>query len=171
MQPSSSTTATSFSFSIWPSEPRLNTDADTGGATGGGTTERRERISRWRAKRDTAQQWEAEHVRNVRPLRLRPPSQQQQQPLAGNGEAQQTPLDATEPEARLAPHHFDPYGWAALLWLGGLALDHNAYHLMPYFWAVVALAGIVFKHGPHYLFTSGVVVAIGYFLFQTYSSP
>ena len=42
---------------------------------------------------------------------------------------------------------------------------------MPYFWAVVALAGIVFKHGPHYLFTSGVVVAIGYFLFQTYSSP
>lgn len=52
--------------------------------------------------------------------------------------------------------------------IGGLALDHNAYHLMPYFWAVVALVGTVLKHGPHYLFTSGVVVAIGYLLFQTY---
>lgn len=165
MQPSSTTTATPFSFSIWPSEPRPNADADASGATGGDTG-RGERISRWRAKRAASEQWEAENVRNVRPLRLRPPSQQQ--PLAGSGEAQQTATDATEPQTRLTPHDFDPYGWAAILWLGGLALDHNAYHLMPYFWAVVALVGIVFKHGPHYLFTSGVVVAIGYFLFQIY---
>lgn len=165
MQP---TVTPTFSFSIWPTEPRPNANADASGTTGGGTAERPTRGARWRAKRATSEQWEAEHVRNVRPLRLRPPSQQQQQPLAGNGEAQQTPLDATEPETRLTPHDFDPYGWAGILWLSGLALDHNAYHLMPYFWAVVALAGIVFKHGPHYLFTSGVVVAIGYLLFQTY---
>lgn len=166
MQPSSTTTATQFSFSIWPSEPRRNADADASGTTGGGTAERPTRGTRWRAKRATSEQWEAEHVRNVRPLRLRPPSQQH--PLAGSGEAQQAATDATEQETRLTPHDFDPYGWAALLWLCGLALDHNAYHLMPYFWAVVALVGMVLKHGPHYLFTSGVVVAIGYFLFQIY---
>lgn len=164
-------TTSTFSFLFWPEQPRPNSNADSGSGWNPESDPKqasgRELAERLRAKRAAPDKWEADHVRGIRPLRLRPPSQRQS--VSGSGQGQQAPVGAAQPEeSRLAPHDFDPYGWAALLWVSGLVLDHNAYHLMSYFWVVVALVGIVFRHGPHYLFTSGVVVALGYFLLRNY---
>lgn len=163
----SSTATPTFSFSVWRTEPRQDTASHWNPESDPKRVSGRELAERLRAKRQAADKWEADHVRSVRPLRLRPPSQQQ--PVSGNGQAQQTPsITAEQDKIRLTPADFHPYGWAVLLWIGGYLIDRNAYHWMPYFWGVVALVGICLKRGPHYLFTSGVFVAICYFLLRNY---
>lgn len=176
--PTSSTTST-FSLFDWPQSPRPNTGSNSGWNPESDPKQAsgRELAERLRPShcapctpKETFDQWAARVLPAVPSVRSYPYIDP---PTAATAPAGPTVIPATDTsiqadEVAIPALNFDPYGWAALLWVGGLVLDHNAYHLMPYFWVVVALVGCVFRYGPHYLFTSGVAVALGYFLLRNY---
>lgn len=106
--------------------------------------------------------WAEENVRTVRP-----PDRN----TGVHATHQQAATDATESDAheiQLSASDFNPYGWACIWWLLGVWIDYNAYHNIHYFAIATALIGIVYKRGPHYLFTSAVFLAIGWFLLKNF---
>ncbi len=109
-------------------------------------------------RRKDEREWEAENVRNLR----RPHNYS-----GANASAQQPPTHAAEQEEiELSVLDFNPYGWASIWWIVGVWIDYNHYHYLPYYAVATALIGIVFKRGPHYLFTSAVILAIGWVLLK-----
>lgn len=105
-------------------------------------------------------QWAEENVRTVRP------------PDRNTGihaSPQQAATDATQQNAEtieLSLSDFHPYGWACIWWLLGVWIDYNAYHYLHYFAIATLLIGVIYKRGPHYLFSSAAFLAIGWFLLK-----
>ena len=159
--PTPSTTST-FSFSLWPEQPRpdpiapaqqLNPESDPKRVSG------RELAERMRAKRRASDQWETENVRTVR---LRPPTRQQ--PVSGNGQAKQAP--STAAVSPTAPFDLDPYGWAFLFWVTGLVVW---FRHPQFFTHWVVFAAVVLLVAPaQYLIRTALLIGAGWFLLHKY---
>lgn len=166
MQP---TITPTFSFSIWPSEPRPDTaphwnpESDPKRASGRGLAER------LRPKHQAAEERQDQYGRKlVRPprRRLRPPTPSQQVLCEGESGAQ--PFATTQPQPGQSRLGFnpDPYIWAGLWWiLGGAIWDKQPGYFMWWVGATIVVAGLT---RPQYLLFSALSLGVGWFLLRNY---
>lgn len=164
----SATVTPTFSFSVWPDEPRPDTAPYWNPESDSKRTSGRELAERLRPKHQTAEEQDEYSRKLVRPprRRLRPPSQEQ--PVSGGGEGQQAQVEATQPQpgqSRLG-FDFDPYIWAGLWWiLGGAVWDKQPKYFLWWVGATVVVAGVT---RPQYLLFSALFIGVGWCLLRNY---